>query len=42
MPDSALVQVASEPTADLSTVKGLGELGRWPASKGLRAAIDQG
>ena len=42
MPDSALVQVASEPTADLSTVKGLGQFGRSPASKGLRAAIDQG
>ena len=40
--DSALVQLASEPTADLSTVKGLGQFGRSPASKGLRAAIDQG
>ena len=42
IPDSALVQVASEPTADLSTVKGLGRLGRPPASEGLRDAIDQG
>ncbi len=42
IPDFALVQVASEPTADLSTVKGLGQFGRSPASQGLRAAIDQG
>ena len=36
MPDSALVQVASEPTADLSAVKGLGRYGRSPACEGLR------
>ena len=42
MPDSALVQVASEPAADLSAVKGLGRYGRSPACEGLRAAIDRG
>jgi ribonuclease D len=42
MPDSALVQVASEPTADLSAVKGLGRYGRSPACEGLRDAIDRG
>ena len=42
MPDSALVQVASEPTADLPAVKGLGRYGRSPACEGLRDAIDRG
>ena len=42
MPDSALIELASEPAADLSKVKGLGRFGRPPANKGLRAVIDEG
>ena len=42
VPDFALVELASEPAADLSTVKGLGRFGRPPADRGLRAAIDSG
>ena len=42
IPDSALVKLSSEPTADLSTVKGLGRFGRPPANRALKAAIDKG
>ena len=42
MPDSALIELASEPAADLSKVKGLGRFGRPPANKGLRDVIDEG
>ena len=42
IPDFALVQLASEPAANLSTIKGLGRFGRPPADRGLRAAIDNG
>ena len=42
IPDFALVELASEPAADLSTVKGLGRFGRPPADRGLRAAIHDG
>ena len=42
IPDSALVELSSEPTADLSTIKGLGRFGRPPADRSLRAAIDNG
>ena len=42
MPDSALMELATEPAADLSKVKGLGRFGRRPANRGLRAAIDEG
>ncbi len=41
-PDSALVQLASDPQADLSSVKGLGRYARPPASRGLRDAIGRG
>ena len=42
IPDFALVKLASEPAAGLSTVKGLGRFGRPPADRGLRAAIADG
>ena len=42
IPDFALVNMSSEPAADLSTIKGLGRFGRPPASRGLKAAIDEG
>ena len=42
MPDSALVELSSEPAVDLSTVKGLGRFGRPPANRGLKAAINEG
>ena len=42
MPDSALVQLSSDSSSDLTTVKGLGRFGRPPASRGLRAAIEEG
>ena len=42
IPDSALVQLSSEPEADLSAVKGLGRYGHTPANRGLKAAIHQG
>ena len=42
MPDSALIELATEPAADLSKVKGLGRFGRRPANRGLRAAIEEG
>ena len=42
IPDSALVNLSSEPEADLSTVKGLGRFGHPPASSGLKAAIHEG
>ena len=42
MPDSALIELATEPAADLSKVKGLGRFGRRPANRGIRAAIEEG
>ena len=42
IPDFALVKLSSEPTADLSTIKGLGRFGRPPADRGLRAAVNRG
>ena len=42
IPDSALVQLSSDSSSDLTTVKGLGRFGRPPASRGLRAAIEEG
>ena len=42
IPDSALVQLSSEPEADLSAVKGLGRYGHTPANRGLKAAIHEG
>ena len=42
IPDFALVNMSFEPAADLSTIKGLGRFGRPPASRGLKAAIDEG
>ena len=42
IPDSALVQLSSEPASDLSTVKGLGRFGRPPANRRLKAAIEEG
>ena len=42
MPESALLQLASDPRADLTKVKGLGRYGRRPANRKLRAAIDEG
>ncbi len=43
MPDSALVQLGSDPAADLAHVPGLGRYGRDPASvRKLRDAIDAG
>lgn len=42
IPDFALLRLSSAPTADLSTVKGLGRFGRRPANRGLKAAIDKG
>ena len=42
MPDSALLQLADAPDADLATVKGLGRFARPPASRGLKAAIQEG
>ena len=41
-PDSALLLVASNPSADLSSVKGLGRFGRPPDEKRLKAAINEG
>lgn len=40
--DSALVRLSSDPTANLSTVKGLGRFGRPPADRGLKRAIKEG
>ena len=42
IPDSALVQLSSDSSSDLTTVKGLGRFGRPPASMGLKAAIEEG
>ncbi len=42
MPNSALLQLSSDPAANLSMVKGLGRFGRRPANVGLKAAIDKG
>lgn len=42
LPDSALVHLASDPHANLSTVKGLGRSGRPSANGGLKAAIAEG
>ena len=42
IPDSALVQLSSDSSSNLTTVKGLGRFGRPPASRGLKAAIDEG
>ncbi len=42
IPDSALVELSSEPGRDLSTVKGLGRFGRPPANRRLKAAIEEG
>ena len=42
IPDATLVKLSSEPGSDLSTVKGLGRFGRPPASRRLKAAIDEG
>ena len=41
-PDYALVQLASDPHADLSSVKGLGKLSHPTAAKCLKAAINEG
>ena len=40
--DYALVQLSSDPRADLSSVKGLGRLSHPAAVKGLKAAINEG
>lgn len=40
--DSTLIALASDPGADLSSVKGLGRFGRPPAVRDLRAAIVRG
>ena len=40
--DSALVRLSSDPTANLSTVKGLGRFGHPPADRGLKRAIAEG
>ncbi len=40
--DSVLVELASNPTADLSTIKGLGRFGRPPHDRTLRRAINEG
>ncbi len=42
IPDAALVHLATEPSVDLTIVKGLGRFGRSPASKDLKAAIAEG
>ena len=42
IPDSALVQLSSDSSSNLTTVKGLGRFGRPPASRGLKAAIEEG
>ena len=42
MGDSVLVELASKPTADLSTIKGLGRFGRPPGDRALRRAINKG
>ena len=42
IPDYALVKLSSHPEADLSTIKGLGRFGRPTASRGLKAAIEEG
>ena len=42
LPDSALVQLATEPSIDLSSVKGLGRYARPPSSRSLRNAIYRG
>lgn len=42
IPNTTLISLASDPGARLSTVKGLGRFARQPASKGLKAAIENG
>ena len=42
IPDSVLVQLSSDSSSNLTTVKGLGRFGRPPASRGLKAAIEEG
>ncbi len=42
MGDSVLVELASNPTAELSTIKGLGRFGRPPDDRVLRRAINTG
>ena len=41
-PDSALVALASDPKADVASVKGMGWFARPPASRRLKAEIKQG
>ena len=41
-PDSALLLLASDPSVNLSTVKGLGRFGRPPDDKRLKATINEG
>ncbi len=42
IPDSALIQLSSDPTTNLSNVKGLGRYARPPANRGLKTAIAKG
>ncbi len=42
IPNSALIQLSSQPATDLSLVKGLGRFGRPPTDRRLKAAIDEG
>ena len=42
IPDVALVQLSSEPTADFSNIKGLGRFARPSANRKLRAVIENG
>ena len=42
MGDYVLVELASNPTAHLSTIKGLGRFGRPPDDRALRRALDKG
>ena len=42
LPNSALIELSSNPESDLSSLNGLGRYGRSPADRGLRAAINQG
>ena len=42
IPNSALIQLSSQPATDLALVKGLGRFGRPPTDRRLKAAIDEG
>ncbi len=42
MGDSVLVELAANPSAELSTIKGLGRFGRPPGDRALRRAITKG